>query len=228
MDVALCAPTLNQYVLLARMLHTAADEGITDVFIIDNGRQLDHTQWPNQIHPWVYTPSTNLGVSGSWNWFISKLYRYEWLLIANDDVEFCPGDIGRIMDYAERNRECWLFTTNVGWSVYLIDPRRAVEDVGFFDENFWPAYHEDCDYSYRMSLQRCVALSVPETQIYTDGSQTHRSGVIPRFWEKFTRTQKYYRRKWGGLPGEEQYTSPFNGDDGAEARAVAEVQLNRA
>lgn len=82
-----------------------------------------------------------------------------------------------------------------------------------FDEEFIPAYHEDNDFHRRMTLNgegdRIFGVNLPFWHV---GSATLKENAYLQVsWaERFRQCQAYYREKWGGLPGEEQYLRPFN------------------
>ena len=89
--------------------------------------------------------------------------QHPWLLLLNDDVGFPPG----VLEAAAR--ETWslhlthslLLSTSAlpgegnSFSAFALT-RAGFGALGRFDENFWPAYYEDCDY-----LQRAVRSPLP-------------------------------------------------------------------
>jgi hypothetical protein len=90
--------------------------------------------------------------------------------------------------------------------------RGAIEKVGYFDENFWPAYLEDFDYHYRLGLAGIPLLCDERTLLEHQRSATVRRDRLLGLLhpERLSRNQRYYRRKWGGAPDQEQYLNPFN------------------
>lgn len=83
------------------------------------------------------------------------------------------------------------------------------EEVGEFDENFFPAYFEDNDYHRRILLKGLTAKTVPQAPYFHYGSSTQKtSDGVPS--DKFLLNQQYYVKKWGGLPGAETFQSPHN------------------
>jgi GT2 family glycosyltransferase len=176
----------------------------------------------------------NSGVAGSWNEII-KLFPAPWWMIANNDIEFAPGDLGKMATAAEHNleRRCLRFTLvsnpdsevepagaiygNHGASWFAITAH-GVEKVGLFDENIYPAYLEDCDWSYRadlMGVRRLTLVGDVRAKHGDDkclGSSTIMSD--PALREKNRRTHGgnfyYYRSKWGGVNGQEVFRTPFD------------------
>jgi hypothetical protein len=88
----------------------------------------------------------------------------------------------------------------------------AIAKVGYFDQNFWPAYLEDNDYARRLGLAGLPHLGDTRTLLEHNRSLTLRSGfrLRQRHTERWKRTREYYLRKWGGFPGSERFASPFD------------------
>jgi GT2 family glycosyltransferase len=89
----------------------------------------------------------------------------------------------------------------------LVDIYALVENCGWFDENFYPAYFEDNDMFYRMALAGQKSYLTTEYGFYHKQSATCETVVTKDMWNY---CEGYYRSKWGGYPGEEIYTHPFN------------------
>jgi len=84
---------------------------------------------------------------------------------------------------------------------------------GLFDMNLIPAYHEDADYHHRMKRAGLLALRAASSTFYHYGSRTIKASDDPFRAETLLgsgRTRGYYLEKWGGLPGQEIFTNPFN------------------
>lgn len=90
--------------------------------------------------------------------------------------------------------------------------RQGYEEIGEFDENFRPAYFEDNDYTYRSILAGRTARRIQSAGFFHYGSQTQNHNpshpVVPP--PQFIKNRSYYIDKWGGEPGKERYTVPFN------------------
>jgi len=151
----------------------------------------------------VHTYPANLGVSAAWNTIILK-HSAPWWLVANADVAFVKGTLKfiakRITTALQTNATTcnWLFR---GYSLYAMTPR-TVSRVGTFDENFWPAYSEDCDYQKRLVESNCPTDRVAVPLLHA-GSSTHNALPNSKLF-KIVNTggaafnnQDYLRRKWG-------------------------------
>ena len=101
MDWTVCIPTLKRYDLLVRLCLSLNSEKCRDlnlrICILDNGGDLlDSSLWLMSqqqflfAKPEVIVPECNLGVAGSWNFF---LQHFGACIIANDDVVFAKETI---------------------------------------------------------------------------------------------------------------------------------------
>jgi GT2 family glycosyltransferase len=97
-----------------------------------------------------------------------------------------------------------------GYACFAINPI-ALEIIGCFDENFFPAYCEDQDYD-----RRALVAGLHEGNCSTTMIQHNGSGTIardPALARENAVTQalnlSYYQRKWGGLAGAESLLHPF-------------------
>lgn len=114
----------------------------------------------------ILSQGTNAGASFSWNSLASFAFdtlQLPWIFISNDDLSLLPGALKSASDAMwQRYRDHSLVLSNSGlpgignafsfFGISILTYRH----LGSFDENFWPAYHEDCDY-----LARAVAAGVP-------------------------------------------------------------------
>lgn len=94
------------------------------------------------------------------------------------------------------------------WNWILSNPAPTV--ITNDDENFWPTYDEDSDYCYRMKLAGVPIASVPQNDF------VHlRHSSAAKDWEflhgeNARKREAYYAKKWGGPPGQEVYSVPFD------------------
>lgn len=243
--IHVCIVVFNRYDLLKRLMTSIRNSNVTPhaVYVIDRGRNPEQLALAlGPLHRDVYESQIKgvaryrLGqlrtedeaelhlpkLSGNslpeaWNWFLRNVP--EERILASDDIEFfpetletfvkTPGDFVGLHD-EERSSHfaCFLLRDS------------CIEKVGYFDPDISPdyMYFEDCDYAYRMKL-----LGIPEKGI----SCMHHG--LAQSWEKktleqqnehhtkFLKAQANYVRKWGGLPRQERFLTPYN-------QAVEEVR----
>jgi len=155
-----------------------------------------------------------------------------WML-ANNDIQFAPGDLAKMAVFVESHltpalspkggegEKPGMIYGNHGASWFAIT-EAGVECAGLFDENIYPAYLEDCDMSRRfdlLALRRCNvpdvhALHGTATNARDQGKGSCTVNADPKLAELNSRTHgnnfEYYRAKWGGINGQEKFTTPFN------------------
>ena len=105
-----------------------------------------------QLH--VISNQENVGFSGSFNLALKAVLPYQvpFVVFNNDDVKFIPGRLLAAKQIMESTDACMYFFE--GFSSFGISAR-GIANLGSMDENFWPAYGEDCDYWYRAQLVKC-------------------------------------------------------------------------
>jgi hypothetical protein len=189
-----------------------------DIFILDNGAQELERRLPQgKIH--IIEPKHNLGVAGSWNRFLKEIFfnqrpygpKYDWILMLNDDIGLGAQQLNEIKSVLKTDTfsDKWLVYGPYYWSVFAIN-RACVENVGFFDENFYPAYFEDNDYHYRLKLIDPSRFAEAGTAFSPNVKRNSATlARLPKI-NRFSENQKYYHKKWGGGPGHERYRNPFD------------------
>jgi hypothetical protein len=159
----------------------------------------------------------NAGVAGSWNEII-KLFPAPWWMLVNNDIAFAPGDLDRMAAFVASNPDVAACYGNHGASWWAVT-RPGVHQVGLFDENFYPAYLEDCDWAYRADLVKAVRLNVPDCHAIHGDAERGETGSCTIMADPAVRAENhrthglnftYYREKWGGNNGEEIYRTPFD------------------
>jgi len=154
----------------------------------------------------------NIGVAASWNKGIEKMYRdnTDWLIILSASIRF--GERGGI-DFAESltgNSIAIEAGMGMGWHLIAFG-KRVFDNVGTFDENFYPAYFEDIDFSHR--IKRVYQLEPPYWKKVTVDVSLAGWGHGVELGRADPRTEEnkdYMLRKWGHLTGTEMYDHPFN------------------
>lgn len=181
----------------------------------------------------------NRGLARSWNDGVKAAFDdgNDVTLIVNDDLFFYDGGFDQFVDFilTEKARQ-----PDFGIAMtYGMEPQKqathpgaalervlslgacfaigegALQKVGYFDENFWPAYLEDFDYHYRLGLAGVPLLCDERTLLQHQRSATVRRDRLLGLLhgQRLSRNEQYYRRKWGGAPDQETYLHPFGDDD---------------
>lgn len=177
---------------------------------------------PIIIPNWV----ENIGVSKGWNDGLQTAIDSgcEYAVVSNDDVILNHGAINRMVmglnDYDlvsaintrdETTREG--YDEHPDFSCFAIKPKQFVDKFGWFDENFSPAYFEDNDMAWRIKTSGGTYARDLNAGMLHRGSITQNMDGPVVTSPMFEKNRAYYVRKWGGWPGSETYTSPFNDSD---------------
>lgn len=219
MKIGIGFAVLNNFEGLAATLHSIKTEHDWKLYIIDQ---------------WRY----NRPLSQAWNDIAMQAFDEgcDYALICNDDILFAPHCIDTLVEvHQDHNEDGVVMTTpnnillevqkpediltyekpdaplsmsdHPNFSCFLV-ARDYFEKVGFFDENFIPAWYEDNDSHRRAKLlgfrEVCVNLA----------SMIHYGGVATSKMENPSSdaSRRYYIEKWGGVPYPESETfeSPYN------------------
>lgn len=212
MKFSIVIPTINRADLLkenyADLIQTGLLDASEGLVIIDNGQQdlsfIDHPKVT------IFKEPKNLGVAGSWNKGIK--YSFDSLnsthaIVLNDDIVFGKTS-ETIKQIIENYPEESFFVTSFYWSIFII-PKVVFSKVGEFDSEFFPAYFEDNDYAYRM-LQHSIGYIVEEKLLPAVKRNSQTIKKDPGLNSNFLKNQERFLKKWGGLPGQEKFTKPFN------------------
>lgn len=149
----------------------------------------------------VDNTTRNLGVAASWNLGGQRVLAGEadWLVSLSAATRFGPSG-GRDLLAHLAVSDAWVVEseTPVGWHC-IAWSRQLLETIGLFDENYWPAYGEDADWSWR------VLVAMEEAGVHrwetfpTDawitmrGHATALAGIEPNM----ARSIAYFEHKWG-------------------------------
>jgi len=168
----------------------------------------------------IHSPK-NTGVAAGWNLLI-KDFPAPWTFICGNDVEFPAGVLEKMVTAIWEGHEKYgKFFADQGHNAFAIT-KLAIDTVGYFDENFYPAYLEDCDYQTRLRLAGIPYLDIPGIHVvhgepkeltgHEPGSSTIYSDPRYRIANGITHHNgfQYYIKKWGGVNEQEKFTHPFN------------------
>lgn len=168
----------------------------------------------------------NLGVAASWNLAAKEVLAggHDWLVCCSTSTRFGP-EGGRDFAYRLDRETPGAFDDEVREQVVVVEPlppvgwhliawhRILLSRVGFFDENIWPAYGEDIDWSHRVlaflgspgrKAEQWARVPV-DAWITMQGASVKLHGVVP----DSDRNWAYLARKWGD-PYRQVYEHPFN------------------
>jgi GT2 family glycosyltransferase len=189
----LIVPVLNRYDLLQDMLNSI-DEPVGDLLIIDNGGSADSLSFPGlaeRVH-FIQLPS-NLGVAASWNLGIKLLPHHDRWFFASNDMQFMPGGMKTL---AEARRDELTLTQDAPyWQCFAVGDT-VVEEVGLWDEGFYPAYFEDNDYHRRVETAGYEVRKLPIKSTHQNSSTIRSNPDLLRKNDvTFAYNRHYYKGK---------------------------------
>lgn len=214
-------PILNRTDLLKRCVDSIdlpAEIVIVNNNTVDPGFRRDLHALAGRIHGTVLDQHRNVGVAASWNLLARTAFErgHSWVFLGSNDTILKPGSLCAALAMPkEDSAAIW----HIRAADFFLIRRKTIDHVGWFDENFYPAYDEDMDYKYRCRLAGVEERDVPGAGADHVGSATIHSDPI--YFAKNSEThglnRRYYVAKWGGLPTQEQFDKPFD-DPGRDHR----------
>lgn len=152
---------VNGFNWLERLV-ASIDFPVEKLVIIDNNGKGELTEdlrrLSNTVHPFIskihlIEMPSNLGVAASWNLLIKTNILAPYWIITNHDIAFTPGLLEEFYVKAQDSKIGMIHGSGGdfgqgAYDLFLIKDW-AIQKLGLFDENFYPAYCEDADYIMR-------------------------------------------------------------------------------
>jgi hypothetical protein len=113
----------------------------------------------------IRSPYKLFSVSEGWNIGLKLFPNSAWFLICNYDVAFVRGQLNELSSLFWRDSELdvsgrpkvemglynWQNLLPAGYNLFALTPA-VIRRIGYFDENFFPAFYEDYDYDMRLEI----------------------------------------------------------------------------
>lgn len=219
----LCITTFNRYDLLEKCI-LSIDFPIKNILIVTNSKKNRDENIINNIcklnkNIRIIDPGYNMGVAGSWNFFINNFINIDGeVYITQDDIEFKPGALELLYSISKKENNDFVYGYFMGAFIYK---KSGFKKIGYFDENFYPAYYEDADFCYRTKMHDYfnpndtfkIAWSDPDLFLHHGGAtQTIKDDdkKPSDYHMNILKNSNYYGSKWGGTSGSETYKNPYN------------------
>ena len=170
------------------------DYPVEHLVIVDNsGTQSWQPNKPEQVkNLWLIRVPFGLGLVGAWNLIIkSTPYAPYWVLV-NDDAWFEKGALEIIAQ--EADSETLLFPDIVPDWASIVLGSKIVEEVGLYDERFYPLYFDDNDYERRIR-HKGLEIKRIEAKIHHENSSTLKSGFESQNSVSFSANQRLFDQK---------------------------------
>ena len=166
--------TLKRFDLAERLL-ASIDYPVEHLVIVDNsGTQSWNPSKPELVkNLWLIQVPFGLGLVGAWNLIVkSTPYAPYWVLV-NDDAWFEPGAL-EIIDKKVDIEAINFLDIVPQWSAIVLG-ERMVNEVGLYDERFYPLYFDDNDYERRID-KAGVPKKTIQAKVHHENSSTLKSG----------------------------------------------------
>lgn len=210
-----------------------------DLIAVVNRFRLDHSDWKWIAGTFAYAEENDRNiVARAWNKGITKALERgaEYVLVINLDVLLHSRCIDKLISFAQQHPEPLIWSptqwndyltleqapeqdevlSHIDASCFMVD-QRLFQKIGYFDEQFEPAYHEDSDMVYRIKLAGYSIQSTKKAYFYHLGRGTIKGIVLANDMEavkildaQVDENLARYKQKWGGPPNGEAYTKPYN------------------
>jgi GT2 family glycosyltransferase len=202
-------PVLNRYDLLANM-EASVDHEVQRYFVVDNGGLYDKADgelsWAEGMH--VCDPGYNMGFGAALNLVIRANIKAPWWMFVNDDIVFGRGDLARMdSEMSAATGPVMRTLAGCGFSAFAINAA-AVERVGWFDENFYPAYCEDSDWSWRAILLGVEWVDTPSSTSHLSSQTIAQPTQRAANNRTYPQNRILFRQKWGCEPWEAKMEGP--------------------
>ena len=177
-----------------------------DILIVDNTKEgLGDDYYGLRVYRDV--DNHNIGVARAWNIGAREVVEknIDYLIVMSSSMLFGVMKETTLLRQIATHKGFEIIEAE-GHSWHLIAFKRDLFlEVGYFDENFYPAYFEDIDFAFRLRLlnqKRTWAIFWVNAISQAIAKHSHLSLATPLL--------EYYKAKWGGDKGAEGYTLPFN------------------
>ena len=205
-------PIVNGVNWIKRLIDSI-DYPVKDLFIVNNNGRDQITEELDELtninHQYIdkikvcHLPS-NIGCSGAWNLIIKCYLTEPYWVIVNNDVAFTPGLLEELALKSKDETHGLIKGKEFQWDLFLIKDW-VVQECGLFDENFYPAYLEDCDYHIRLLNKNISTTTLEKEHLHGDqgyelsGSQTWRlnPSIADKLHQAHNSNFYYIVEKWG-------------------------------
>lgn len=230
--------TCTRHLMLSEQtIGSLPDKESLDLIAIVNSARKDSMDWNwiNSSFSYVEENDRN-NVARAWNKGISKALSRgaRYVMVINLDLIFHRECVQRLVRLAQETPQCVIWSgchiafddlerapvvddrgRPIDAACFMVDAK-LFEKVGFFDEQFEPAYHEDSDMLYRIKLAGLEVASTSAARYYHIERGTVKGMALGDdkvsmevLDSKMKINLDRYIAKWGGSPGHEVFRVPY-------------------
>lgn len=208
----LVVPVVSRFDLLEKMLDSI-DYPIDRIVIVENSCNGWSSARQSDLFKIEYIrPIQGLGYGGGINAGILQTCEADWWMFSNADIVWNPGVLSDIDQEMSSATEPLFIDDGFEWGALN---RGVVKKIGLIDDQtFYPIYYDDNDYHRRLDLSEIkkvlkIASYSPEGKSTTIRSSEQFQNANNR---TFMDNKARYVEKWGGEPGNEVFTTPWDSE----------------
>jgi hypothetical protein len=201
-DYLICIPVYRTSERTRKCINSIKD--YDHVLLIDNSGKRECKEFEH-LGLEVSYQEENIGVPRAWN--VGLRRGHEWTFVVSSSMYFPKG----FKPIAQKlnGYEGLMFRTTHVWHCNAIN-KKLVDAIGYFDQNFYPGYFEDCDWDHRCGIYGIDEYgNIPiDATCQTDGGATKDGCQV-----NIDGVHDYFKEKWGGertRQGWGEYRYPFN------------------
>jgi len=197
---------------LKKALASIGEKHLPKTYVINSSEPLElqwspSAQWHEHIMP------VPLSHTQTHCYLQSLAHGLDALFVMHNDCEAEPDTIDKLLESIGTLDKKWgvVFTHYDALAAY--NPKMFAE-VGTWDWRLFPSYYSDNDYYRRVKLAGYLLI---ESRLPVAHEGSHIINKVNKQLKFLTHAlladeaRNNYISKWGGPPGEERYTKPFNG-----------------
>ena len=215
--ISRCLRTIDVPVKIIILIFNSNIVDMSDEGMIDLSKEIDALSTDFAESLVVIRTRENMGYGRSMNLGMKLSPWAEWWLCTNADIEFPPSSMQSVLPTIDREARsgAMLFMLGIHFSA-VVFTQHLVRKVGYFDENLWPAYVEDCDLMLRVRMA-AVGLEFdvdsisdvdwevpghyrylqPKPSLLHVGQQGSTGSIGQQIARAHENNKKYYQKKWG-------------------------------
>jgi hypothetical protein len=196
---------------LKRALASIGDKHLEHTFVINSSEPLEmQSTWDHRWSECV--PIVPLSHTQTHNYLQVLASGRDCLIVVHNDAECEPDTIDKLLELRLTLPKKWgVVFTNYD-AVAMYNPK-AFAAIGGWDWRLFPSYYSDNDVYRRLTL---AGWTLHESGLHVKHEGSHVINKVNK-WLKFynhtllhDQARQNYVAKWGGPPGEETYTIPFD------------------
>lgn len=224
----------NNVSLAKKAIRSAQRQDIPcDILVVDNASSDGTAQWLVTQNFSTISLRLQASLSACWNMGLATFFRAgrSGVLVLNADVEISPKTYRYLSSYSFHQKIPFVTCVSVeapqqfhepafDWSYHVREhpdfsaffiTQEVIDRVGWFNEDYYPAYVEDCDYHVRMHRAGVKAICVDVPFLHHGATTIKNADKAERviIARGAAANRERFKREYGCLPGTPEYQELF-------------------